>query len=163
MHIKLKNNKILFEHYKVKCAVGKRGILKNKKEGDNATPKGSFDIKNLYYRKDRIKNIITKLKKIIIKKNMGWCDDPLSRNYNKLITFPYKYKAEKLYMKKNIYDLVIILNYNINPTVKNKGSAIFLHISTKNYKPTKGCVAISKQNMIILLKKLGKKNKLTIF
>ena len=163
MHIKLKNNKFLFGKYKVKCALGKRGIIKKKLEGDNATPRGSFDIKNLYYRKDRIRHIKTKLKKIIIKKNMGWCDDPGSQDYNKLITFPFKYGAEKLYIKKNIYDLIIVLNYNMRPTIKKKGSAIFLHLSTKNYTPTKGCVAISKKNMIQLLKKMNKKNKITIF
>ena len=94
---------------------------------------------------------------------MGWCDDVNSKKYNKLIILPSNLKHEKLYIKDHIYDLVIVINYNMNPIVKNKGSAIFLHIAKKNYSPTKGCVAISKKNMIILLKNLGKKNKIIIY
>ena len=100
MHIKLLNKKLYFKYYKVKCAVGKRGISSKKKEGDNKTPKGSFKIKYVFYRKDRIKKLKTKLKKIIIRKKMGWCDDPNSLLYNKQIKLPYKFSAEKLYLKK---------------------------------------------------------------
>ena len=149
--------------YRIKCSIGKRGIKKKRTEGDKSTPKGIFKIKYLLYRKDRLSGIRTKLKKYSIKKNMGWCDDVNSKKYNKLIILPSNLKHEKLYIKDHIYDLVIVINYNMNPTVKNKGSAIFLHIAKKNYSPTKGCVAISKKNMIILLKNLGKKNKIIIY
>ena len=93
---------------------------------------------------------------------MGWCDDSASKDYNKLIYFPYKYSAEKLYLKKNIYDIIIIIDYNFKPIVKHKGSAIFLHVATRNYKPTKGCVAISKKNLMKLLKLINNKSKITI-
>ena len=93
---------------------------------------------------------------------MGWCDDPKSKFYNKLIKFPFKFRAEKLFLSKNIYDLVLVINYNMNPIVKNKGSAIFLHIATKSFSPTKGCLAISKQNLKILLKKINTKTKIFI-
>ena len=149
--------------YRIKCSIGKRGIKKKRTEGDKSTPKGIFKIKYLLYRKDRLSGIRTKLKKYSIKKNMGWCDDVNSKKYNKLIILPSNLKHEKLYIKDHIYDLVIVINYNMNPTVKNKGSAIFLHIAKKNYSPTKGCVAISKKNMRILLKNLGKKNKIIIY
>ena len=149
--------------YRIKCSIGKRGIKKKRTEGDKSTPKGIFKIKYLLYRKDRLSGIRTKLKKYSIKKNMGWCDDVNSKKYNKLIILPSNLKHEKLYIKDHIYDLVIVINYNMNPIVKNKGSAIFLHIAKKNYSPTKGCVAISKKNMIILLKNLGKKNKIIIY
>ena len=89
MHIKLINKKLIFNKHKVKCAIGKKGIAMNKKEGDGCTPSGIFTFKNLFYRKDRIKKIKTNLKKVIITKNMGWCDDPESKNYNKLIRFPF--------------------------------------------------------------------------
>ena len=85
------------------------------------------------YRKDRVK-IQSKIKKIIIKKEMGWCDDPNSRNYNKIIKLPSSYKYEKLYKKENIYDIIIVLNYNMDPIVKNKGSAIFIHVVKKTKK-----------------------------
>ena len=149
--------------YRIKCSIGKRGIKKKRTEGDKSTPKGIFKIKYLLYRKDRLSGIRTKLKKYSIKKNMGWCDDVNSKKYNKLIILPSNLKHEKLYIKDHIYDLVIVINYNMNPIVKNKGSAIFLHIAKKNYSPTKGCVAISKKNMRILLKNLGKKNKIIIY
>ena len=142
MHIFINKNYLTFKNYKVKCAIGKRGIGYKRREGDFITPKGDFKIKYILYRKDRIKKIQTKIKKIIIKKNMGWCDDPKSKNYNKLIKLPSVYNFEKIYKKENIYDIIIVLNYNMNPTLKNKGSAIFIHIAKRNYKKTEGCVAI---------------------
>ena len=76
---------------------------------------------------------------------MGWCDDPKSTKYNQLINFPFKYSAEKLYRKDNIYDIIVVIEYNMKPIKKNKGSAIFLHITKKNFKRTEGCVAIKKE------------------
>ena len=92
------------------------------------------------------------MKKIIIKKNMVWCDDPNSRQYNKLVKLPSAFSYEKLYRKENIYDIILVLNYNMNPTKKNKGSAIFIHIAKKNYKKTEGCVAIKKNELLKVLK-----------
>ena len=162
MHIKLKNKKLYFGEYKVKCAIGKRGISRKKREGDGCTPKGFFKFKYLFYRKDRVAKIKSYLKKIIIKKNMGWCDDPGSNSYNKLIKFPFTHSAEKLYRKESIYDVILVIDYNLKPIVKDKGSAIFLHITKKNYSPTKGCVAISKKDMKLLLTFINKKTKLII-
>ena len=93
---------------------------------------------------------------------MGWCDDPKSLLYNKLIKLPYKFGAEKLYLKKKIYDIILVLNYNTRDIVKNAGSAIFIHLATNNYKPTKGCIAISQKDMLLLLENLSIKNKFTI-
>ena len=163
MHIKLLNKNLYFKHYKVKCAVGKRGISSKKREGDRKTPRGTFRIKHVFYRKDRIKKLKTEFKKKIIKKNMGWCDDPSSPHYNKLIKFPFKFGAERLYLKKKIYDVVLVLNYNTRNVVKNAGSAIFIHLATSTYKPTEGCVAISRKDMFLLLKYLRIKNKFTIY
>ena len=93
---------------------------------------------------------------------MGWCDDPKSKKYNKLIRLPTKFSHEKLYRKDNIYDLILVLNYNINPIIKNKGSAIFIHISKKNYKATAGCIALNKINLIKLLENINTKTKVKI-
>ena len=95
------------------------------------------------------------MKKKVIKKNMGWCDDPNSKQYNKLVKLPFFYKHEKLFKKENIYDIVLVLNYNMNPIKKNKGSAIFIHVAKNNFRKTEGCVAIKKQNLIKILKKLN--------
>ena len=149
---------LTYDKYKVKCALGKRGIGIKKMEGDKITPIGRYNIKFLLYRKDRIKKIKTKLKKIIIKKNMGWCDDSSSKNYNKLIQLPTKYNHEKLYKKDNSYDIILVLNFNMYPIIKNKGSAIFIHVAKQHYKETLGCVAISKISLLKIVKKLNKKS-----
>ena len=163
MHIKLKKNFIYFYNYKIKCSIGKNGLSSKKKEGDLKTPKGKYKFNFLLYRKDRIKKIQCKLKKITIKQNMGWCDDPRSIYYNKLIKFPFKKSAEKLFLKKNIYDLILVINFNTNPVVKNKGSAIFLHLADKKFKPTKGCIGIKKKSFIKILPLINKKTKIIIY
>ena len=163
MNITVKKNRLLtIANYKLKCSIGKSGIRKIKKEGDLATPKGTFKLGYLYYRKDRVKGIKTTIKKKIIKKNMGWCNDAKSKKYNKEIKFPFQYSAEKLYRKDNIYDLFINIKYNQTPVVKGKGSAIFLHLSSKKYRPTKGCVAIIKKDFIKILPLITNKTKISI-
>ena len=154
MHIYINNKFISYNNYKAKCAVGKRGISIKKKEGDLITPKGTFKIKEIFYRKDRVQNLITRLKKTVIRKNMGWCDDPKSNKYNKLINFPFKYSAEKLYRRENIYDIILVLNFNMNPVKKNKGSAIFIHVAKKDFQPTQGCIALNKFELIKLVKSI---------
>ena len=133
-----------------------------KKEGDLITPKGTFKIKTILYRKDKIGPLTTKLKKIVIKKNMGWCNDVKSKDYNKLISFPFRFTAEKLYRKDRIYDLILVLNYNMNPIKKGKGSAIFIHIAKNNFEATEGCVAIKKNNLKKIIKQLDKNVRITI-
>ena len=162
MDIILKKKCIYLKDYKAKCAIGKRGITSKKIEGDKCTPRGRFKFKYVFYRRDRIKNIRTNFKLIPIKKDFGWCDDIRSKYYNKLIKFPFKYNAEELYLKDRIYDIIVVIDYNLKPIKKNKGSAIFLHIAKKNYSPTLGCVAISKRNLIKLLSIINKKTFLKI-
>jgi L,D-peptidoglycan transpeptidase YkuD (ErfK/YbiS/YcfS/YnhG family) len=162
MNIILNNKFLYFQKYKLKCSIGKSGISYKKKEGDNKTPRGEFKFEYILYRKDRIINLKTKLKTLAIKKNMGWCDDSRSKSYNRLVKIPFKYTYEKLWLKKNIYDIIIVLNYNRNPTIKNRGSAIFLHIAKKKYQATKGCIAISKSNIKLLVSKLRQNTKLII-
>ena len=154
MHIYINNKFISYNNYKAKCAVGKRGISIKKKEGDFITPKGTFKIREIFYRKDRVQNLITRLKKTVIRKNMGWCDDPKSKKYNKLIYFPFKHSAEKLYRSENIYDIILVLNFNMNPVKKNKGSAIFIHVAKKSFQPTQGCIALNKFELIKLVKSI---------
>ena len=146
----------------MKCAIGKKGIGNKKKEGDLITPIGVFKIKYILYRKDRVK-VLTKLKKKVIKKNMGWCDDPNSSYYNKLVKLPFTHKHEKLYKKENIYDLILVLNYNMKPIKKNKGSAIFIHIAKNNYSDTAGCIAIKKNQLLKILKDIKLDTKVKIF
>ena len=138
--------------------IGKNGLSK-KMEGDKKTPIGHFLIEHLYYRvQDRVKNFSTKLKCVEIKKNMGWCDDPLDqKKYNKLITINKKIKCEKFHRKDHKYDLFIPIKYNYSKPIKFKGS-IFIHL-TNNYKPTAGCIAMQKKDFLIMLKLINKKQK----
>ena len=161
MHILINKNYLKYNKLKAKCAIGKKGIGYKKQEGDLITPRGQFKIKYLLYRKDRLK-ILTKLKKKVIKKNMGWCDDPQSSQYNKLVRLPFAYKHEKLFRKENIYDIILILNYNMNPIKKNKGSAIFIHVTKNNFKKTEGCIAIKKTKLIKLIKEISPNTKVKI-
>ena len=156
MHIIIKNKFLFFEDYKIKCAIGKRGIGVKKKEGDLITPKGSYKIKSIFFRPDKVKNLHTKLKKRAINKRMGWCDDPQSKDYNKLVRLPFKFNFEKLYRSDSIYDIFFVLDFNTNPIKKNKGSAIFIHIAKKSFSSTKGCVAIKKSDIKMLAKKISK-------
>ena len=162
MHIIIKNKSLTYNDYKVKCSVGKRGIGFKKKEGDLITPKGIFKIKNVFYRKDRLKKLKTSLKKSAIQKKMGWCDDPKSKRYNQLIYYPFRYNSEKLYRKDNIYDIIVVLDFNMRPIIKNKGSAIFLHVAKKNISTTKGCIAIKKNELKKLLGLINSRTRLSV-
>ena len=162
MNIIIKKHFLLYKDYKLKCSIGKSGTTNFKKEGDLATPKGTFKLGLLYYRKDKIKYFKCRLKRKVIKKNMGWCDDVRSKKYNQEIYFPFKFKAEKLYRKNRIYDILINIKYNQLPAKKGKGSAIFLHLTDKKYKPTSGCVALSKKDLLKILPQIKKNTKIVI-
>jgi L,D-peptidoglycan transpeptidase YkuD (ErfK/YbiS/YcfS/YnhG family) len=162
MIIVKKSKYLKYKNFKFRCSLGKAGIKKKEKEGDNITPRGIFKIICIYYRSDRIKKITTPLKKIKIKKTMGWCDDPRSSFYNKEIKLPNKFNYEKFYRKDNLYDIIVSLNYNTNPIIKNKGSAIFIHVADNNYKRTAGCIGVKKNNLIKLLSIIKKNTNVKI-
>ena len=162
MQLILKNkNTLLLDEFKFKCSIGKNGSTLNKIEGDKKTPKGVYSLGPLFYRKDKFKKPETKLKKISIKRNMGWCDDINSKNYNKLIKIDKKTKHEKLFRKNITYDLLIPINYNTDKPIRKKGSAIFIHL-TKNYKKTLGCIALKENDLLTLLKIINRKTKIKI-
>ena len=160
-NIIIKKDTLLYDEFKFKCSIGKNGKTTKKNEGDNKTPKGIYTLGPLYYRKDRLPKISTKLKKIEIMKNFGWCDDVKSKFYNKPIKTNINVRHEKLYRNDKKYDLLIPIEYNFKKPKKNKGSAIFLHL-TSNYQNTQGCVAIKEKDMLILLNLINKKTKIKI-
>ena len=161
MILKLINkDTLIIDEFKFKCCIGKNGLKTYKIEGDKSTPKGKFELGTLYWRKDRINKIETSLNKKIIRKNMHWCNDINSSNYNKEIT-NRRIKSEKLFRKDNKYDCLILIKYNYNRPIKNKGSAIFLHL-TKDYKKTAGCIAVNKKDFFIIAKILTKKSRILI-
>jgi len=158
----LRSGFLTFYKYKFKCSFGKNGLTKNKREGDRKTPMGNFKIIKCYYRSDRIKKPKTKMRCIQITKKMGWCDDFRSKKYNTLIKLPSKLHHEKLYRKDRLYDILVVINYNTKPVITGLGSAIFLHVAKKNYNSTKGCIALKREDLIILLKKIDKFTKIKI-
>ena len=164
MIIYLKNKHTLkIGDFYFKCCVGKNGLSKTKIEADYKTPRGTFEIGHLYFRKDRIKNFKSNIKTFEIKKTMGWCDDKNDKkNYNKLIKISRNIKCEKLFRLDQKYDLLIPINYNFKKRILGKGSCIFLHL-TQNYKPTAGCVALNKNDFLIMLKLINKKTKINIY
>ena len=163
MTIIVKNkDTLIFDDFEFKCCVGKNGFSNKKIEGDKKTPRGTFFLENLYFRKDRKTKPPTKLKVIEIKKNMGWCDDiNFPKQYNKLIKIEKKIKHEKLSRKDNKYDLLIPIKYNFKKPISGRGSCIFIHL-TKDYKPTAGCVALREKDFLIMLKLIRKNSKIKI-
>ena len=163
MIILLKNKHTLqVNDFYFNCSIGKNGLTKKKREGDNKTPKGIFSLEHLYYRKDRIKISKTNLKCIPINPKMGWSNDiNNTKNYNKLIVVNNKILHEKLYRKDYKYDLLIPIKYNFKKIIVGKGSCIFIHL-TKTYKPTAGCIALKEKDFLILLKLITKRSIINI-
>ena len=159
--------KLFFQNKYYYCQVGENGIVPSykKKEGDKSTPKGRISLRYIYIRKDKkIKIKISRFlrnKIILIKKNFIWYDDINSRKYNKFCelkgsAIKKKLSFENLYRKDDVYDIIVELGYNQKPTIKNKGSAIFIHVAKKNYKKTEGCIALKKNDLLKIIKKLKK-------
>jgi L,D-peptidoglycan transpeptidase YkuD (ErfK/YbiS/YcfS/YnhG family) len=164
MTIFVKNKHSLqIDDFVFKCCIGKKGSTKNKKEGDKKTPKGIYNIENLYFRKDRVIKPSTSLKCVEIKKNMGWCDDiRFPKKYNKLFKIKKNIKHEKLKRKDHKYDLMIPIKYNFKKPRTGIGSCIFIHL-TNNYNPTAGCIALKKKDFLIMLRLIKKDSKIIIF
>ena len=164
MTILIKNKYTLqVDEFKFRCCIGRKGLTKHKIEGDKRTPRGKFEIENLYFRKDRKVKPSTLLKCVEIKSNMGWCDDiRFPKKYNKLIKIEKKIKHEKLRKKDNKYDFLIPIKYNFKKPTTGLGSCIFIHL-TKDYKPTAGCIALKEKDFLIMVKLIKKNSKIKIF
>ena len=159
IHVKNKNT-LIIDDFRFKCCIGKNGFISNKKEGDYSTPKGLFNLNNLYFRKDRVRIPKCIIGKKIIKENMAWCDDPDSQKYNEEIKIYSNNHRESLYRNDHKYDYILTINHNPKKIAGN-GSAIFIHL-TDDYKPTAGCIALKKKDFEILLKLINKKTKIKI-
>ena len=146
------------------CQIGTLGLknVTKKVEGDKTTPIGKWHLKSLYYRPDRVLRPKLKKKNVLkinrITKNCGWCDDIRNLNYNKYVkinNFPsLNFNYERLWREDSAYDLILVTSYNVKPTIKNKGSAIFIHCSFSDDRNTAGCIALKKKDLVFLLKNL---------
>lgn len=138
------------------CALGVGGIVHRKREGDGGTPAGRWRLLSGFFRFDRIGRPRSPLSFTALRRDLGWCDDSSSASYNKLIFLPFRHQHEKLWRDDRLYDTIIILDYNMNPSRKGRGSAIFFHIASDSFSPTAGCIAISRNDMRRLLPRLGR-------
>ena len=159
IHVKNKST-LIIGNFIFECCIGKNGFKYNKEEGDYSTPKGLFKLRKLYFRKDRVNPTKCKIKKKIITKNMGWCDNPANKKYNEEIELFDKENKERFYRIDNKYDYLITISHNENK-IPHLGSAIFLHL-TNNYKPTAGCIALKKKDFEVILKLINQDTKIKI-
>ena len=156
MSMRIKSNYLIYNGTKYKCSIGSGGFNDKKKEGDGCTPIGVFQITDILFREDKLKNLTTNYSLKTILPSDGWCDDPNSTYYNTKIKFPFENSAEKLFRHDDQYDIVCITNHNQNPIIPGAGSAIFIHIASKNYSATAGCVALSLVDLTEILSTLTK-------
>lgn len=145
-----------------RCAIGKNGFSRTKKEGDGTTPIGTFPLRECWYRMDRLEAPRTKLPLRLIRPEDGWCDDPASADYNTHVRLPYEASHEKLFRDEHVYDLIIPLGYNDDPVIAGKGSAIFMHIAKPGYNGTEGCIALAEADLLEILGDCGPSTTITI-
>jgi L,D-peptidoglycan transpeptidase YkuD (ErfK/YbiS/YcfS/YnhG family) len=145
---------VYHEKKKFICYVGKNGIGLKKREGDKITPKGRYKFIKIFYKKRQLNKIRTKIPKIEIKKNFAWCTDSNNKSYNSLINKPIGCKYEDLFRMDNLYDIIIVLDFNYISPIKYKGSAIFLHCSENETKFTEGCIAMRKKDLLKLIPRI---------
>jgi L,D-peptidoglycan transpeptidase YkuD (ErfK/YbiS/YcfS/YnhG family) len=149
-----------------KCALGKSGITTSKREGDGGTPAGTFPLREVFYRPDRIEQPNTNLPRSRLTPADGWSDDPDHVDYNTKIVLPHSGRSEELWRKDKVYDLIIVIGYNDKPPLKGQGSAIFMHVVKKlgngDYSPTEGCIALTRNDLLEILEYLTPKSQIEI-
>lgn len=141
-----------FGPYRMRCALGRGGIRAGKREGDGATPRAAMRLLDVYYNPSRGPRPATALNVRAIRIHDGWCDDPRDRNYNRTVRHPYPASAEHLWREDALYDLIVVLDYNIKPRRRGGGSAIFMHVARPGYLPTEGCIALRLADLRKLLR-----------
>jgi L,D-peptidoglycan transpeptidase YkuD (ErfK/YbiS/YcfS/YnhG family) len=144
------------------AACGKAGVAADKREGDHASPAGTFPLLRAFYRPDRLAPPKTALPLAALTPQDGWCDDPVDPNYNRLVALPYPASHEDLWRDDGLYDAIVVIGYNTDPVVPGKGSAIFLHCASPDFAGTEGCIAVAREVLISLLSLLGLGSTITI-
>lgn len=139
------------EHKVMRAIIGKNGVAQDKQEGDLATPIGIFSLRQVFYRADRIQKPDTVLPVEALTIRDGWCDDPTHSAYNQKISLPHSARHETLWREDNVYDLIVVIGYNDEKIQPGRGSAIFMHLQRENKAPTEGCVALTEEDLRIVL------------
>ena len=144
------------------CAIGRGGVRDDKREGDGATPTGRYTLKRVFYRPDRLSSPETELPVQALSPEDGWCDDPADPAYNRLVTRPYGASHEEMWRSDALYDVVVEISHNNNPPIPGAGSAVFIHVAKPDYAPTEGCVALTKPDLLEILKKTSTDSQIVI-
>lgn len=144
-----------FGPFRMPCALGRSGVRTLKREGDGATPRGRFPLRRVLYRGRRRPRTALHLR--AIHSADGWCDSASDRNYNRPVRLPYRARAERLWRADELYDVLVVLGYNDVPRIRNRGSAIFLHIARPGFLPTEGCVAMREADLLRLIAAVPRK------
>jgi L,D-peptidoglycan transpeptidase YkuD (ErfK/YbiS/YcfS/YnhG family) len=143
-----------YKNFAFPCVLGRSGVLRDKHEGDGATPIGRYPLKKVFYRSDRLMAPATRLPIVPIMQDDGWCDAPEDPNYNRPVKLPYPASAENMWRDDGLYDVVVVLGHNDDPVVPGAGSAIFMHVAAPDLTPTAGCVALAREDLLSILRAL---------
>ena len=138
------------------CVLGRSGRRAGKREGDGATPLGTFALRRAFYRPDLLMRPRTRLPVSPLRPFDGWCDAPQDRNYNRPVQHPYPASAEHMWRKDGLYDLVVVMSYNDRPRISGRGSAVFMHVASAGLKPTEGCIALARPHLLRLLQAVSR-------
>jgi len=147
---------------KLRCAIGRSGVITRKREGDGGTPRAILTPLRVYVRRDQWRSRGVDLPSCAIQSDMGWCDDVTSSRYNRLIRIPFARSHEKLWREDCLYDIVIETDWNVQPAIRGLGSAIFIHLARPGLTPTEGCIALSRKDMSLFLTCLNRRTKIII-
>ena len=162
MNLTYAGGRLLWPGGETRAACGRSGVRADKREGDGASPKGTFPLLYGFYRADRVARPASGLTMTPLQPDDGWVDDPEDANYNRLVKLPYAASHENMWMAEGLYDLVIVIGYNTDPIVPGRGSAIFLHCAREDFSPTAGCIAIERAVLARLSGLLGPGSTITI-
>jgi L,D-peptidoglycan transpeptidase YkuD (ErfK/YbiS/YcfS/YnhG family) len=161
-NLEYRDRRLFWSRDSAAAVAGRAGVRIDKREGDGATPAGSYPLVSVFYRPDRLPPPASRLPVRPLAPDDGWVDDPDDANYNRLVSLPYPAGAEQLWREDELYDALVIIGYNINPVIPGAGSAIFLHVATPDFAPTAGCIAVGKHVLLGLLPRLGPDSTITI-
>ncbi|PHR63112.1 MAG: hypothetical protein COA47_00425 [Robiginitomaculum sp.] len=146
--------RLVWPGHSCRAVIGSGGLIAaaGKREGDGTTPIGTYTLRRVLFRADRLKAPQTDLPCRALEPHDGWCDEPKDAAYNRPVVRPYPASNEQLTREDLLYDLLVVLGHNDQPPVPGLGSAVFLHVARANWAPTRGCVAISELDLRALLR-----------
>jgi L,D-peptidoglycan transpeptidase YkuD (ErfK/YbiS/YcfS/YnhG family) len=153
---------LIAEGRAIPVALGRGGIRADKREGDGGTPKGTFRPLRLWWRFDRHPRPQTFLPVRPIAPTDAWCEDPADRRYNRPVRLTTGTSGDRLRRDDHLYDFIIEIDHNTRPRIAGRGSAVFLHLARDNFGPTAGCVAMTRLEMLRLLRRIGPRTRIVI-